>query len=53
MGAAVSVATHLAVVALLVFGLPQFDFTQPEEQAVAVQLVTPPEPPEPVKLPSQ
>lgn len=48
----VSVATHLAVVALLVFGLPRFDFSPPQEQAVDVQLVPPPKPPEPVKPPA-
>jgi hypothetical protein len=46
----VSVATHLVVVALLVFGLPQFDFSPPQEQAVDVQLVPPPEPVKPQPL---
>lgn len=43
----VSLAVHLSVLALLIFGLPTFDFSQPQEQAVKVALVPPLEPPAP------
>ena len=48
----VSVATHLAAVALLVFGLPQLASNPAQEQTINVELVPPPQqPPEKPKPP--
>ncbi|NGN39514.1 DUF930 domain-containing protein [Mesorhizobium sp. CGMCC 1.15528] len=45
-----SVVTHLLIVALLIFGLPVSLSPSQEEQAIAVELVPPPKPPEKAKV---
>lgn len=57
-GASASVAVHVLIVALLVFGLPLPEMTPDEPDAIAVELVPPPElapepelPPEPAPEP--
>ena len=46
-----SVATHLLVIALLVYGLPQSPFTPQADDTVKVELVPPPKPPEQTEAP--
>jgi len=48
-GVPASVAAHVLVIALLIFGLPLPEFDREEPEAIAVELVPPPEPeaPEP------
>ncbi len=54
-GVSASIAVHALIVALIVFGLPLPELTPDEPDAIAVELVPPPEPapePEPVPEPA-
>ncbi|TBG82571.1 hypothetical protein ELG76_16140, partial [Rhizobium leguminosarum] len=52
-GVVVSVAAHIPIIALLIFGLPKIEPKPPEDESVKVELVPPPEEKKPEPKPEE